>query len=164
MNFTTLGLTLLAAGAILAPVAVQAQGRHTHYLQARSDLRRAQFLLRVREEPNVTRNFRVADMKVEATIGEIDRAAVLDRKELDEHPPIDTNLARQDRFRKIVDLLRSARADIDREEDNPRAREWRNVAFKHIDEALNAVHRAAPRLTPSSITRWDFNPVAVGYS
>jgi hypothetical protein len=106
-------------------------------------LRRAQFLLRVREEPNVTRNLKAADDETEAAVREIDRAAVLDHKDLDEHPPIDVGVARQDRFRKIVELLRSARADIDREEDNPRAREWRNVAFKHIDEALNAVHRAA---------------------
>jgi hypothetical protein len=143
MNFKALGLTLLGVAALLAPAAMRAQGRHAHYLQARSDLRRAQFLLRVREEPNVTRNLMAADTEVEAAIKEIDRAAVLDRKDLDERPPIDTSLARQNRFQKIVDLLRSARADIDREEDNPRAREWRNVAFKHIDEALNAVHRAA---------------------
>jgi hypothetical protein len=143
MNFKTLGLTLIAAGAILAPVAVQAQGRHAHYLQARTDLRRAQFLMRVREEPNVTRNLKAADDETEAAIREVDRAAVLDHKDLDEHPHIDAGLPRQDRFRKIVDLLRGARADIEHEEDNPRAREWRNVAFKHIDEALNAVHRAA---------------------
>jgi hypothetical protein len=143
MNFKTLGLTLTAAAALLTPAAVWAQGRHAHYLQARSDLRRAQFLLRVREEPNVTRNLKMADAELDAAVGEIDRAAVLDHKDLDEHPPIDIGLPRQDRFRKVVDLLRSARADIDREEDNPRAREWRNVAFKHIDEALNAVHRAA---------------------
>jgi hypothetical protein len=143
MNFKTLGLTLIAAGVVLAPIAVQAQGRHAHYLSARSDLRRAEFLLRVHEEPNVTRNLKAADDETEAAIREIDRAAVLDGKDLDEHPPIDTGLPRQDRFRKIVDLLRSARADIEHEEDNPRAREWRNVAFKHIDEALNAVHRAA---------------------
>jgi hypothetical protein len=68
---------------------------------------------------------------------------VLDRKDLIDRPPIDANLARKDRFRKIVDLLRSARADIEHEEDNPNARGWRDAAFRHIDEALNAVHRAA---------------------
>ena len=136
-------MTLFAAAALIAPIAIHAQGRHAHYLQARSDLRRAQFLMRVREEPNVTRNLRVATDEVEAAIREIDRAAVLDHKDVDDRPPIDTNLDRKDRFRKIADLLRSARADIDREEDNPRAREWRNVAFRHIDEALNGVHRAA---------------------
>ncbi len=143
INLKNYGMTLIAAAALLAPVAILAQGRHAHYLQARSDLRRAQFLLRVREEPNVTRNLKAADTEVEAAIREVDRAAVLDRKDLDEHPPIDTSLARQDRFRKVVDLLRSARADIEHEEDSPRAREWRDVAFRHIDEALNAVHRAA---------------------
>jgi hypothetical protein len=60
-----------------------------------------------------------------------------------DNPPIDANLARADRFRKMVDLLRSARVDIEHEEDNPAAREWRTAAFKHIDEALNSVRRAA---------------------
>jgi hypothetical protein len=133
----------IAATAVLAPTGVHAQGRHPRYLHARTDLRTTQFYLRVREEPNVTRNLRAADKELDAAIAEIDRSAALDRKDIDEHPRIDTSLARKDRFRKIVDLLRSARADIDQEEDNPLAKEWRNRAFRHIDEALNAVHRAA---------------------
>jgi hypothetical protein len=40
-------------------------------------------------------------------------------------------------------LLRSARADIDREEDNPAARGWRNTAFRHIDAAMDFVRQAA---------------------
>lgn len=143
MTLKTIGLTLIAAGLMLAPVVSQAQGRHPHYLSARSDLRRAQFLLRVREEPNVTRNLKVADDEVEGAIREIDRAAVLDRKELNEHPPIDTGIPRADRFKKIVELLRGARADMEHEEANPGAREWRNAAFRHIDAALEAVHRAS---------------------
>jgi len=143
MNLKTSALTLMAAAALLAPAAAYAQGRHPRYLRARTDLRTAQFLARVREEPNVTRNLEAAAREMEAAIKEIDTASVLDRKDLVDRPPIDANLARKDRFRKIVDLLKSARADIEGEEDNPRAREWRAVAFKHIDEALNAVHRAA---------------------
>lgn len=143
MHFKALGLTLIAAGLILAPAASQAQGRHPHYLSARTDLRRAQFLLRVREEPNVTRNLKMADDEVEAAVREIDRAAVIDRKDLDEHPHIDTGIPRADRFRKIVELLRGARADLEREEDNPAARAWRGEAFRHIDAALEAVHRAS---------------------
>jgi hypothetical protein len=141
MNRRILSVSLMIAAA-LAPAAMNAQP-HARYLRARTDLRAAQLFLRVREEPNVTRNLVVADREVEAAIGEIDRAAVLDRRDLVDRPPIDANLARKDRFRKIVDLLRSARADIEHEEDNPRAREWRNRAFRHIDESLNAVHRAA---------------------
>lgn len=143
MNLRTLGMTLLAAVALLAPAAANAQGRHPRYLHARTDLRTAQFLARVREEPNVTRHLEAAAGEIEGAIREVDRAAVLDARDLEDHPRIDANLARKDRFRKIMDLLRSARADIEQEEDNPRARAWRNAAFRHIDEALNAVHRAA---------------------
>jgi hypothetical protein len=141
MKLRTLGVMLIVA--LFAPASAHAEGRHPRYLHARTDLRATQFYLRVREEPNVTRHLRAAETEVEAAIREVDRAAVLDRKDLDEHPRIDAQLARKDRFRKIVDLLRGARADIAQEEDNPRAREWRNRAFGHIDEALNAVRRAA---------------------
>jgi hypothetical protein len=143
MNLKTFGMTLIAAAALLTPAAMQAQGRHPRYLRARTDLRTAQLLARVREERNVTRNLEAAAVEIEAAIREVDNAAVLDRKDLVDRPPIDANLARKDRFRKIVDLLRSARADIEHEEDNPNARGWRDAAFRHIDEALNAVHRAA---------------------
>ena len=143
MNLKTAGIALITAAALFAPAATYAQGRHPRYLRARTDLRTAQQLARVHEEPNVTRNLEAAAREMEAAIREVDRASVLDRKDLVDHPPIDTNLARKDRFLKIVDLLRSARADIEGEEDNPRARQWRRVAFMHIDEALNAVHRAA---------------------
>ena len=144
MRLRMLGLMFtITAMAILAPTGVHAQGRHPRYLHARTDLRTAQFYLRVREEANVTRNLHAADIEVEAAVKEVDRAAVIDHKDLEEHPGVDTRLGRKDRFRKIVDLLRSARADIEHEEDNPRAREWRDRAFRHIDQALNAVHRAA---------------------
>jgi hypothetical protein len=144
MRFKMVGLMFaIAAAAIFAPTGAHAQGRHPRYLHARTDLRTTQFYLRVREEANVTRNLHAADGELEAAVAEIDRAAVIDHKDVDDHPRIDTRLARKDRFRKIVDLLRSARADIEQEEDNPRAKEWRDRAFRHIDEALNAVHRAA---------------------
>jgi hypothetical protein len=143
MNLKTYGVTLIAAAALLAPAAMHAQGRHPHYLSARTDLRTAQSLARVQEQPNVALNLQAAAREMEAAIKEIDNAAVLDRKDLVDHPPIDTKLARVDRFRKMVDLLRSARTDIEHEEDNPAAREWRNAAFKHLDEALSAVRRAA---------------------
>jgi hypothetical protein len=131
--------------AMLAPAAgiADTPGRHPAYLRARSDLRAAQFLMRVREEPNVTRNLRIATDELEAAIGEIDRAAVIDHKDFDDHPRIDAGLPREGRFRKIVELLRSSRADLGREEDNGRAREWRNAAYQHIDAALDHVHRAA---------------------
>jgi len=132
-----------AAVLLLVTASGMAQGRHPRYLHARTDLRAAQFFLRVREEPNVTRNFERAAGELEAAIHEIDNAAVIDSKDLEDHPPIDTGLRRHDRFRKIADLMRSARRDIEQEEDNPMARKWRNAAFLHIDAALDFLHRAA---------------------
>jgi hypothetical protein len=118
-------------------------GRHPHYMHARSDLRAAQRYLNVREEPNVTRNLRAAHEEVDRAIAEIDRASVIDHKDLEDHPHVDANLDRHGRFRKIVALLRSARADIGREEDNPDATRWRDAAYHHIDAALEFVKRAA---------------------
>jgi hypothetical protein len=151
MKLRTLMLSLVGLAAAITPAAVNADtpGRHPAYLHARSDLRAAQFLLRVREEPNVTRHLVQADREVEAAIGEIDRAAVIDRKDLDDHPRADVNLDRRGRFGKTVELLRSARADLGREEDNGRARGWRDAAYGHIDQALEHMHRAAVDL------RWD---------
>jgi hypothetical protein len=145
MKLRTLALSLIGLAAALTPVVINADtpGRHPAYLRARSDLRRAQFLLRVQEEPNVTRRLIEADHEVEAAIGEVDRAAVLDGKDLNEHPNVDTRLDRRRRFGRIVELLRSARADLGREEDNGRARGWRDAAFRHIDQALEHMHRAA---------------------
>jgi hypothetical protein len=151
MNLRNLTLSLIGVVVAIFPTAINADtpGRHPAYLRARSDLRAAQFLLRVREEPNVTRQLLQADREVEAAIAEVDRAAVIDRKDLNNHPRVDPSLDQRGRFRRIVELLRSARADPGREEDNGRARGWRNAAYQHIDQALEHMHRAAVDL------RWD---------
>jgi len=143
MKLRIVAVSLVGLISVLAPGAVNAQGRHPAYLHARTDLRTSQFLMRVREEPNVSRNLHDADREVEAAIHEIDRAAILDHKDLEDHPNIDSNLNRRGRFEKIVALLRSARADLGREEDNGRARGWRDAAYGHIDAALEHIHRAA---------------------
>ena len=145
MKLRTLTLSLVAMAAAIVPAAMNADtpGRHPAYLRARTDLRRAQFLMRVREEPNVTRRLVEADHEAEAAIGEIDRAAFLDRKDLEDHPHVDAFPDRRRRFGRIVELLRNARADLGREEDNGRARGWRDAAYRHIDEALEHMHRAA---------------------
>ena len=148
MKLRTLTVSLIGLVAVLAPSAMNADmpGRHPAYLHARTDLRTAQFFMRVHEEPNVTRNLDRAAHEVEAAIGEIDRAAVLDHKDLMDHPRIDTHMDRRHRFENIVALLRSARADLARDEDNGRARGWRDDAYRHIDAALEHVHRAAADL------------------
>jgi hypothetical protein len=145
MKLQTLALSVIGLAAVLTPALVHADtpGRHPAYLRARTDMRRAQFLLRVPEEPNVTRRLVEADHEVEAAVHEVDRAAVLDGKNIEDHPRVDTRLDRRGRFHRIVELLRSARADLGREEDNGRASGWRDAAYRHIDQALEHVHRAA---------------------
>jgi len=126
--------------AALAPFAA-AQFRHPAYLHARSDLRRATLLMRIPDEPNVNRDMAVAADFTERAIRELDAAAMFDRKDIDEHPPIDTRMGRGGRFREMLRLLDSARHDIEREEDNPRAREWRNRAFRNIDDAMELIRK-----------------------
>jgi hypothetical protein len=145
MKLTNVRTAILTLTVILAPAIVSADtpGRHPAYLHARTDLRTAQMLLRVREEPNVARKLEAADREIESAIRELDRAAVIDRKDLEDHPRADVNLDRPGRLRKVVELLRSSRHDLGREEDNGAARGWRDEAYRHIDEALEHMHRAA---------------------
>jgi hypothetical protein len=143
LKIIKLCLGIMMVAALQGLVNADTPGRHPAYLHARSDLRRAQLLMRVREEPNVTRRLVEADHAVEAAIAEIDRAAVIDRKDIEDHPHVDAFPDRRRRFGRIVELLRSARRDLAKEEDNGRARGWRDAAFHHIDEALEHMHQAA---------------------
>jgi hypothetical protein len=134
-------LPIALAITLLAPAGIWAQYRHPRYLHARSDLRRAQFLMRIPDEPNVMRDMQTASDLVERAIHELDAAAMFDRRDLDDHPSVDTRMGRGSRFREVTRLLGSARNDISHEEDNPRAAEWRNRAFRFIDDAMAMVQR-----------------------
>jgi hypothetical protein len=138
MNFLKKAPILMAL--TLAPFAA-AQFHHPAYLHARSDLRRATLLMRIPDEPNVNRDMAAAADYTEHAIRELDNAAMWDRKDLDDHPPIDVRLGRGHRFQEILRLLDSARHDIEHEEDNPRAREWRNRAFRNIDDAMALIRK-----------------------
>jgi hypothetical protein len=137
----------LFGAAVFAFLPVQGKadtpGRHPSYLHARTDLRAAQWVSRGSEDPNVTRRLHEADREIEAAIHEIDKASVLDQKNLEDHPRIDAHLDRAGRFRKMMELLTRARHDIGQEEDNPSAIGWRDLAYRHIDKAMAFVHRAA---------------------
>ena len=140
---TNLSRTSILAVAVLATAAgAWGQFRHPRYLHARTDLRRAVILMQVPEEPNVARDMRVAADQVERAIHELDLAARFDRRDIDEHPPVDIHLGRGSRFREILRLLGGARRDIAQEEDNPLAREWRNRAFGYIDAAMGTIQKA----------------------
>jgi hypothetical protein len=140
---TGLGVAV-ALGSLAA--SADTPGRHPRYLHARSDLRLAQRLLDVHDEPNVMHHVHKVREHVVQAIHQIDRAAVLDRKDIDDHPRIDANLDRPGRFGKVMALLVSARNDIDREEDNPSAVGWRNLAHREIDAARDQLRKAAQDL------------------
>jgi hypothetical protein len=139
-----LTIVLAAAAALAVSVVASAEtpGRHPRYIHARSDLRTAQWLLRVHDEDNVMRHVRRVDEEINQAVAELDRAAVIDHKDVFDHPPIDRSLDRPGRFHKALELLRAARADIGREEDNPRASAWRDAAYGHIDAAIDQLKRA----------------------
>jgi hypothetical protein len=107
----TIGLTLLAAGAVLLPTLVVGQ-EYSHYVNARTYLRTAQMLIRVPERPNVQLTLKPADDELDAVIREIDRAGVADRKQVVDRTAINAKLDDVDRFRSVVYLLRAARSEI----------------------------------------------------
>ena len=120
-------------------------GKHPHYLHARSDLRKAEQLLRLPDERNVKQEENIAAREVHAAILEIDRAAVLDRKDVDDNPQIDTFLSHLGKFREIERLLQSAKRDISIKEDNHAAIGWRHQATVHLDLAERDVEITAHR-------------------
>ena len=144
------------AATFSTPLVLQADtpGHHPAYLHARSDLRVAQWLMRVHDDPEVMRRVHQADVEIDKAIHEMDVAARFDHKDLDDHPHIDVSLDRRGRFRKVMELLQRARADIGREEDDPSAIGWRNLAYRHIDEAMNFVRHAAHDLQMERDLGW----------
>ena len=91
MRNAKLSIIFAAAAAltVCAMAFADTPGRHPRYLHARTDLRTAQFLLRVEAEPNVMRHVRQVDREIELAVSEIDRASVIDHKDIEDHPRID---------------------------------------------------------------------------
>lgn len=144
MNVKRIPSLMVGALALIAANSfADTPGRHPAYLHARTDLRRAERLMDVREEPNVMRDLATAAREAHEAIRELDEAALWDRKDVVDNPPVDTYPDRSGRFRAMTQFLFAARRDIDREEDNPAARAWRNRALHHIDESIRLVRRAA---------------------
>ncbi|MEH1830199.1 MAG: hypothetical protein V7L22_33490 [Nostoc sp.] len=138
---TALLTVSLSHGIALADIS----GKHPYYLHARSDLRKAEILLQHSDESNVVQETKIAYQNVHNAIREIDRAAVYDRKDVDDNPPVDNSIAHLDRLRAIYKLLRSAEKDISREEDNRSAVGLRNRAEANINQAKRRIEIAVSR-------------------
>jgi hypothetical protein len=129
----------------LAPLAAMSQmmpGKHPGYLHALTDLRTARwYLYHQPGDSAVSGDEDVAIGEIDAAIGEIKKASIDDGKDLNDHPSVDTR-EHGSRLLKSIETLKRAHADIDHEEDNPEAREFRHRAVEHIDRAIHAAEHA----------------------
>jgi len=142
---TRLVVITFTAALLCTPVASPADtpGHHPPYLHARTDLHTAQLLLRVHDQPEVMRQLRLVEVETERAIRELDRAGMIDREDMDDHPNVDLSLDRPRRLQKTMELLTKAREHISVREDNPNAAGWRDLATRHIDSAIIQLRRAA---------------------
>ncbi len=136
-------LKCLIVLSVLAPLAARAEqpGKHPHYLHALTDLRHARAHLEKPRNVMVNWDEKVAIHAIDEAIGEIKKAAIDDGKPLEDHPPVDAKLDWKGRLHRAVELLRSARGDVDKEEDNNFAQGLRKRAAEHIDRAINFVEQ-----------------------
>jgi len=139
-NFLLVFAALLPLGA----AAEDRPGRHPAYLHALTDLRAAHSLIEHRPpgSAQMRSDEQRAILYINEAIKELKRAAIDDGKNLDEHPPEDAQLDRSGQLHRADELLRKARSDIAREEDNRAARGLRDRAIRHVDEAIRATDRA----------------------
>ena len=152
---TSLCLVTLASSLLLSACAVEAlpttvvvahpraAAQHPAYLHALADLRAARWLIANRSgDAKVSGDEDVAITRINETINEIKRAAIDDGKDLDDHPPVDARLDPKGRLHRADELLRQARSDIAREEDNAAIRGLRDRAIGHLDAAIRATDQA----------------------
>jgi hypothetical protein len=119
------------------PAARQQGADHPAYLHALSDLRNARWNIQRRGgDPQMRWDEREAVGAIDQAINEIKQAAIDDGKDLDDHAPVDAREPRAGRLHRAVAALRTARADVEKDEDNAYARGLRTRAIRHIDEAL----------------------------
>ena len=128
---------------LAVPLLGDTPGRHPFYLHARADLRVAERMMMVPDEPNVMRDLNAAADRVRQAIRLLDEAAVIDRKDVDDNPRIDTFPDRGGRYRAMMQMLESAKRDLNQAEANLSAVGWRNAALAKVNEAEGLVKKAA---------------------
>jgi hypothetical protein len=117
--------------------------KHPAYVHALSDLREARWMLEHRPgDAAVSAHESEAIGEIDRAIQELTSAAINDGKNVHSLPPAALPADNRGRLHKAADLLRTARSDTYREEDNPSARGLRDRALGHIDAASHATERA----------------------
>jgi tetratricopeptide (TPR) repeat protein len=114
--------------------------KHPAYLNALSDLRYARANLDKVGANEITNDREMLAIKqIDAAIGEIKAASIDDGKNLNDHPAIDVNVKKADRYRKSLELLQKAGGDIGKEEDDPAAQGLQKRAMTQIVAAEQTV-------------------------
>ncbi len=136
--------SIAAAMAIFNSQAVLADfpGRHPGYLHALSDLRLARYLVYRPDAPNVASNEFNAVRAIDACINDLKQASINDGKNIYSHPPADLGIDFNGRLHKALDALRSARHDMDKEEDDQYNIGLQARATQHVDQAISYVKHA----------------------
>lgn len=91
---------------------------------------------------NVEGDERRAMHEIDACLKDLQAAAWYDRKNTFNQPPPDAGMDWKGRLQKAVEVLRKARADMDREEDDPAVVGFQANASKHVDRAIGFTRRA----------------------
>jgi len=117
----------------------RAPEHHPAYLHALSDLRASRWLIEHRTgDWAQTMDESRAVREIDEAIGELKKAAYDDGKNVNDHPPVDERPDHRGRLHEAIELMRKARGEIAREEDNQYADHLRDHAINHIDEAIRA--------------------------
>ena len=119
-------------------------GRHPAYLHALTETRQARWLLERRAgDVAVSVHLAAAIGSIDEAVHELTRAAYRDGKDFAETPPPEIgNFNHPGRLHKAAELLRQARSNVAREEDNPEDQHLQHRALEHLDEALRQTDAA----------------------
>lgn len=133
------GALLAVSGLTVAAASASAQDRPEGYLRAMSDLRYARSLLDVKSYPDVEPQTQKAVREIDIALSDFRQAAIDDRGNANDHPPVDAARRPHERFQDAVAALKRAHADAAAEPDDPHHRGLRVRALHDIDAAeINA--------------------------
>ena len=136
---------LLLALAIASPASMFAgdvPGAHPGYLHALSDLRYARALIEHDAPDTVEHDQHWAIHEIDEAIRVIKEAAIDDGKDLNVHPQVQPEWPVSGRFHRALEAIGNAHNDVANREQNESARDLRDRAIHHIDEAHCAVEHA----------------------
>lgn len=134
--FSALALALATGLALGQAAQAQAPGNHPPYLHALTDMRDARWYLTHAPDGFMEERERHALADLDRAIDEVQRAAYYDGKDVYSHPREDAYPDARGRLRRVSTLLRKAREDVARPEDNLSVRELQLHAVEHLDNAI----------------------------